>query len=199
MEFDDLYRTYKSRVFHYLTRLVGEAEAEDLVQDVFLKVRQKLCDLKDESKVSSWIFKIALNCARDRLRSSGVRRVFSIRPYGEEDPLEQIAGPYWTADEVLERRQMIECYLGFVANLPENYHDVYVFSELDGLSDQEIANKLSISVASVKVRMHRARKQLYDALRTHCRCYTNERGELMGIRKPRKSNQHTLSKEQGHS
>jgi len=74
IDFQKLYYTYRPRVLRYLKRLVGETEAEDLTQEVFLRVSQGLKDFKGESQVSTWIYRIATNIAIDRLRSPSFKR-----------------------------------------------------------------------------------------------------------------------------
>ncbi len=63
---------------------------------------------------------------------------------------------------------------------PGSYYLAYVLSEFEDLSNQEIADRLSLSLGTVKIRLHRARALLHGELRRNCRCYWNERGELMG-------------------
>ncbi len=84
----------------------------------------------------------------------------------------------------MARREMVTCYLDHVRRLPPAYREVYALSELEGLPNEDIARRLSLSLATVKIRLHRARAQLYADLRRHCRCYPNNRGELMGERNP---------------
>ena len=80
---------------------------------------------------------------------------------------------------------MVACYLDFVNQLPPDSRDVYILSEFEGLSDRDIARRLSLSVGAAKIRLHRARAKLNDELRRHCQCYHNERGELMAEPKRR--------------
>ena len=75
---------------------------------------------------------------------------------------------------------MIACYLDYVGRLAPTYYEVYALSEFEHLANDEIARRLGLSLATVKIRLHRARARLYDELRRNCRCYVNERGELMG-------------------
>ena len=75
---------------------------------------------------------------------------------------------------------MVACYVDYVNRLPPEYHEVYVLAEFDHLSNAEIARRLDVSLATVKIRLHRARARLHEELRLNCRCYYNERGELMG-------------------
>jgi RNA polymerase sigma-70 factor (ECF subfamily) len=80
---------------------------------------------------------------------------------------------------------MVACYLDFVDRLPSDHREVYVLSEFEGLSNADMARHLSLSVGTVKIRLHRARAVLNEELRRSCRCYYNERGELMAEPKPR--------------
>jgi RNA polymerase sigma-70 factor (ECF subfamily) len=67
-----------------------------------------------------------------------------------------------------------------VKQLPRSYYVVYVLSEFEHLSSEEIGRRLSVSPGTVKIRLHRARAKLYDELRRNCQCYHNAHGELMG-------------------
>ncbi len=189
MNYDDLYARYYQRVCRYLRGIVGDAEAEDLAQEVFIKVDAHLGTLKEDTKITSWIFKIALNTARDRLRkpttiAPACGRAASPKTESIEEAAENLPDPRLrTPEESLARSEMVQCYLEFVKKMPRNYFDVYALSEIEELPDKEISERLSLPLETVKMRLHRAREKLYDELRAHCRCYYNERGELMGGRK----------------
>ncbi len=189
MNCDDLYTRYYQRVCKYLRGIVGDAEAEDLAQEVFIKVNARVGTLKEDSRVSSWIFKIALNTARDRLRKPAtIAPACGRAAYQKTEPIEEAAerlhdSRLRTPEESLARSEMVQCYLEFVKKLPRNYFDVYALSEFEELADKEISERLALPLETVKMRLHRAREKLYGELRTHCRCYYNERGELMGGRK----------------
>jgi RNA polymerase sigma-70 factor (ECF subfamily) len=85
-----------------------------------------------------------------------------------------------TPEQIAIRNEMVACYLDYVKQLPPIYSEVYLLGEFENLSNEEIARRLSLSVGTVKIRLHRARTQLNEKLRTNCRCYYNERGELLG-------------------
>ena len=80
---------------------------------------------------------------------------------------------------------MVACYLDYVKQLPPSYYAVYLLSEFEHLSNEEIARRLSLSLGTVKIRLHRGRAKLYEELRRNCQCYQNGRGELMGEPKRR--------------
>jgi RNA polymerase sigma-70 factor (ECF subfamily) len=188
MNYNEVYEQYYKKITRYLAGIVGQSEAQDLAQEVFVKVGNKLGSLKDQSRISSWIFKIALNTARDSLRQRSINNSrclsFPSQVENANDAIQQAADTHSrTPEELVVRNEMIQCYLDFVTKLPKHYYDVYVLSELEGLQDKTISRQLSIPLETVKIRLHRARARLYEELRTHCRCYYNDRGQLMGTRK----------------
>jgi len=182
-----VYGTYRRRVVAYAARLLGTDEAEDIAQEVFLKVGRSLAALSDAAKLTSWIYAITLNTVRDHARkraTDGAPGQPTRRDTGTAqapDPLAQVQDSVSRSPEQAAiRDEMVACYLDYVRRLPRRYYVVYALSELEGLTDQEIADRLSLSLGTVKIRLHRARALLYGELRRHCRCYRNERGELMG-------------------
>lgn len=194
IKFNNVYKQYYNKVLKYLISLVGKSYADDIVQETFIKIHNSLHQLKDESKLSSWIFKIALNSARDKMRKESKSKTKKANEYeydstaallGDRSGLNQIH--FKDSDSIEEkiyRNEMIKCYISFVKKLPVNYYRIYVLSSFEGCSNKEIAEKLSISVETVKIRLHRAKTKLYTELRTHCSCYQNEQGELLAELKP---------------
>ncbi len=187
-EFSQLHDAYRGKVLAYATKLLGGGDAEDVAQEVFVKVERSLASLADPAKLGSWIYAITLNTVRDlaRKRAAGIDRFAvttgSAGEGGEGEaqiarvPDTQSRSP----EEAAIRHEMIACYLDYVGQLAPSYYEVYVLSEFEHLANDEIARRLGVSLATVKIRLHRARARLYDELRRNCRCYVNERGELMG-------------------
>jgi RNA polymerase sigma-70 factor (ECF subfamily) len=186
-ELAQVYQAYHAKVRAYASKLIGADEADDVAQEVFVKAGRALGTLTDPAKLSSWIYAITLNTVRDlaRKRSVGLARLIA-RDEGGPDaegdgsplPIEDARTP--SPEQSAIRSEMIACYLDYVSRLPRRYYQVYVLSEFEELSSQAIARRLSVSVGAVKIRLHRARARLYQELRRNCRCYRNERGELMG-------------------
>jgi RNA polymerase sigma-70 factor (ECF subfamily) len=182
-----IYEAYHGKVLAYASKLLGPDEAEDVAQDVFVKIGRSLEGLADPSKLTSWIYAITLNTVRDlaRRRSVAVDRLGLSgpgdgSPEGEGPVLEPPDLRSRTPEQAAIRHEMIACYLDYVSQLPRRYYLVYVLSEFEDLSNEEIARRLSLTLGTVKICLHRARVKLYDELRRNCRCYQNERGELMG-------------------
>lgn len=182
--FEEVYTRYFDGVVKYLAGIVGADDAADIAQESFIKVHEHLGTLNDPGKLSSWIYKIALNTARDRLRKDTIKTTDTgVKTRREEpresDDMERFADRRGrTPEEKIIRREMIECYVDFVEKLPEPYCTVYILSQFDGLSNGEIAERLSITLDTVKIRLHRARTMLHESLRTHCQAYHDAHGEL---------------------
>ena len=184
----EIYDKYHRKVVAYAARLLGADPAEDIAQEVFVKVGRSLGTLSDDAKLTSWIYAITLNTVRDHARKRGPNpdRIERIEATTEtdgraEDPITQAQDTAsLSPEQAAIRNEMVACYLDYVRRLPRRYYVVYALSELEDLSNQEIADRLSLSVGTVKIRLHRARALLYGELRRDCRCYRNERGELMG-------------------
>lgn len=184
-----IYEEFRPRVRAWVVKLLGRDEADDVVQEVFIKVRRALPDLTDTAKLTAWIHAITLNTVRDAVRRRASRAQLAIVAPGPEagrgdDPLGGIPDcSCRSPEERALRSEMIECYLAYVDQLPPSYRGVYVLSEIEQLSNDEIARRLSLSVGAVKIRLHRARARLFEVLRRDCQCYANEHGDLMGTRR----------------
>ena len=189
--FSAIYSEFYPKITHYLTRLVGEHEAEDVAQTVFEKVNTNLSTFKGESKVSTWVFKIATNAALDRLKSPSYKRT----PSGPLAPVplqtvENIEMPFnksSSPDQKVIRDEMSDCVREFVDRLQTDYRTILVLNELEGFTNAEIADILQISVDAAKIRLHRARAKLKKELEKGCDFYHDERSELACDRKQSKN------------
>jgi RNA polymerase sigma-70 factor (ECF subfamily) len=185
LKFQDVYDEYHNRIHHYLGQMAGETEAEDLTQEVFLKVNKGLDRFKGGSKLSTWVYRIATNTALDRLRSVAYRQGKREMPLSREDGETDTDSPHTTASpaEEVVREEMDECILEFVDRLPPDYRTVIVLSELKELKNREIAEILGISLDAVKIRLHRARQRLRKEFEAGCDLYSDRDGELSCDRK----------------
>ncbi|MDH3268222.1 MAG: sigma-70 family RNA polymerase sigma factor [Ignavibacteria bacterium] len=187
LEFQQIFKEYQPRILRYLTRLSGRYEAEDLSQEVFIKVESGLKNFRGDSKLSTWIYRIATNTAVDRMRNPSfkykVNNTTSLEAARENDPeiedKDQFSGEKAeSTDQQYVRKEMNACIRNYIENLPENYRTVVLLSELEGLKNQEIAEILNLSLDTVKIRLHRARAQLRKKLESNCSFYQNEQNEL---------------------
>lgn len=184
-QFQQIYEDFHGRIFRYLVRMVGEADAEDLTQDVFVKVGLALESFRGEAKLSTWVYRIATHTAIDRLRHASTRSAKGLPSEfsAEENGLEAIPGETIGGEQRVIREEMNGCIRGIVDTLPEGYRSVIILSELEELQDQEIAEILDVSLEAVKIRLHRARGKLRQKMQEACVLYRDEQGELACDRK----------------
>jgi len=187
LEFNRIFKEYQPKILRYLTRLTGSYEAEDLSQEVFIKVESGLKNFRGESKISTWIYRIATNTAVDRMRSPSFKYKVNgtTSPEAEQEndldieDKDQFTGEKTeSTDQQYIRKEMNSCIRNFIESLPENYKSVVILSELEELKNHEIADILNITLDTVKIRLHRARAQLRKKLESNCSLYQNEQNEL---------------------
>src|SRR3989337_1877517 len=177
LEFEQIHAAFRARIHRYLLRMVGEYEAEDLTQEVFVKVSQALKTFRGEAELSTWIYRIATNAALDRLRSPSFRQTVqnpSLGRLNEAGKSEMDVRNDWMGEKMplveqqVFRQEMNDCILDFIEKLPENYRTALVLSEFEGLSNNEIAEILGVTLETVKIRLHRAREKLKNELAANC-------------------------------
>jgi len=181
-DFEALYDRFRPRIVRYLSRLVGESEAEDLAQSVMVKVSEGLPSFRGDSNLSTWIYRIATNVGLDALRRKAARpQVENEVDLGEEEVPQGAQVP--SAETAATREEMNACIREFIERLPENYRMVITLSEIEGFTNEEITQILGISLDAVKIRLHRAREKLRRELGDGCSFDRGDDGELACERK----------------
>jgi RNA polymerase sigma-70 factor (ECF subfamily) len=188
MAFWDIYDQYYVKVRRFILTLVkDEWVADDLIQETFLKIQNNLKALKDPSKLSSWIFRIAYNLCQDHFRQlKRLRKEERIDQEEMEDFKEALVQKGPDIQKELEQRQMGECVQNQINLLPETPRTVLILFDIMEFSHQEIADILGITVKNAKVRLHRARKRLKTILEEKCAFERDERNVLICIPAPDK-------------
>jgi RNA polymerase sigma-70 factor (ECF subfamily) len=171
--FAELVQRHQRQLYRLALRMTGsEADAQEVLQEAFLNAYQKLPNFRGEAQFSSWLYRIAANSALMRLRRK--RRA----PDALTDQPLELQGPKFSAEGFLEPQndwsqradsQMMDKELGSaidqaVAALPDDYRTVFLLKDVDGLSNEEIASALDLTVPAVKSRLHRARLALREKL-----------------------------------
>jgi len=171
-EFQKIYDTFQPKVLRYIARLVGEHEAEDLTQEIFVKIGQALPTFRGVSQLSTWIYRIATNTAMDKLRSPSFQQIaqFSLSDdsFESDDYAVLVKEDKPPIEKQLIREEMNDCIRGYIEKLPGDYRAVLVLSEYEGLKNNEIAKILGITLDTVKIRLHRARTKLKEELEANC-------------------------------
>jgi RNA polymerase sigma-70 factor (ECF subfamily) len=183
-DFRKIHDEFRPRITSYLGGMVGKENAEDLAQVVFEKVNRGMDSFRGESSLATWIYRIATNVALNYLNSPAARRtaipletIATIDPHCDcvilrgEKPLD--------ADHGLIRRDMNACIHRILKQMPESERAVLLLSEFEGMKNSEIADILNLSLATVKIRLHRARKRLKKDIEAECTLFRDERNELL--------------------
>ena len=166
--FHELIRPHEHSAFVMaLSFLHNEADAEDAVQEAFLKAFRHLASFRGEAKFGTWVISITLNEARSRIRRKNATPMDSLDAESEGPGH---VSPALLRDwreipsEALERHEVRLMLQEAIAALPENYREVFLLRDVEELSTSEAAEALKISVAALKVRLHRARMMLQKRL-----------------------------------
>jgi RNA polymerase sigma-70 factor (ECF subfamily) len=185
--FSGIFHRYREPIRRYLRSLARDsAEAEDLTQETFLRAYRNLSSLQDQAKLSPWLYRIATNVFYDRYRQTRFHpqslALDEVSPAGEEATRADPNLP--RLDQVIEQKEMSACVQDYLDNLSDSYRAVILLHDMEGLSNPEIAEMLGCSLATVKVRLHRARRRLKEALAQACDFSCDERGVLVCEPKP---------------
>jgi RNA polymerase sigma-70 factor (ECF subfamily) len=188
-KFQEIHDDFRPRILRYLARMVGEDEAEDLTQEVFVKIDRGLKTFRGESLMSTWIYQIATNTALDKLHSPYFReqhgKSLSIEAIdGNEDNKDLLMNDETAfTDQKVILQEMNGCIREIIDTLPGDYRSVIVLSELEGFKNKEIAEILGVTLQTVKIRLHRGRSLLKKELSTACVFYRDDRNEFVCDRK----------------
>jgi RNA polymerase sigma-70 factor (ECF subfamily) len=162
--FDELVRQTYVDTYSLACRLTGnEEDARDVAQDAYLRAWRGIGRFRGEAEFSTWMYRITANAASTHTRRRRRLRTEVLDDHMEpiEDRIESLPGPAAESAEGLERVSQA------IATLPAKLRHVVVLKDVYGLSHEDIAAELDISVAAAKVRLHRARRKLKDMLYEH--------------------------------
>ena len=161
--FELLVLEYQKNVYNVALRITGNAEdAADMAQEAFIKAFNSISSFKGDSRFSVWLYRIVSNVSVDFLRSKARRPSSSLSIENEEGETVELE----IADESLSPEKLLETKLSSQAvrrgldSLPEDYRQILLLREIQGLSYDEIAQVLDIEIGTVKSRIFRARKKL---------------------------------------
>lgn len=155
--FSIIVRTYEQPIFNYVLRLTGDRSlAEDLTQEVFLRVFQGLPSFSLRSRFTTWLFQVAKNRVLDELRALE-RRPRAVVALEDIPPLEVVDAP-------VERAEAIDAVWRAVESLNPDLKMALLLRDIVGLSYSEIAETLEITLATVKWRIYKAREEVQLAL-----------------------------------
>jgi RNA polymerase sigma-70 factor (ECF subfamily) len=174
---------HRDALHRYIRGIVRDAAvAEDLTQETLLRAHQKVATLDDPDRLASWLYRIATNICHDRFRQSPARdRTRSLDEESADDSgrggVLADSGP--RVDKVIEQKEMTACVRRYLEDLPDAYRAVILLRDEAGMTNPEIAEMLGVTLATVKIRVHRAREKLRAVLGEACSFSTDDRGVLV--------------------
>jgi RNA polymerase sigma-70 factor (ECF subfamily) len=167
--FQELVDRYQTRLLNFVYRTIGDREkAEDLVQEVFIRVYRHLHRFDRSKKFSTWIYTIASNLAKNELRNRSRNPLVlfqTIRKnWQDEDRPLQFEDSNSRPDDLYRKRHLRELVEQSVEQLPEHHRTVFVLRELEGKSYEEIAEITDCNLGTVKSRLNRARNSFAEII-----------------------------------
>ncbi len=172
------FERHRAAVTRYLRYLIRDgAEAEDLAQEVFLRAHSRRETLRDEQALESWLFQIATHASIDRIRQRARAADREVGKPADDLPIPDRTQP--SALKVVQQAEMSACVQRYVANLSDAHKAVLLMHDADGLTAVEIAELLKLPLTTIKMRLHRARRQLQAALNEACAIGGDERGVVI--------------------
>ena len=170
-----LFETYHDRIYRYILGLVrNPAEAEDLTQDTFLRAYRYGDSLRDPEAVRGWLYRIATHVCVDRLRQC--KPLVSLDSEEAEGRVKPPVSKSPPPLDVSERKETSACVQRCLDFLPDKYRAVILLHEAHSLTAPEIAGLLGVTVATVKIRLHRARRGLQQVMERGCAVSNDNRG-----------------------
>jgi RNA polymerase sigma-70 factor (ECF subfamily) len=151
--FEELYRQHSTRLFNLAWRMCGtQADAEDLLQEIFLLAYRKLPEFRGDSTVGTWLYRLAMNRCLDHLKSRQTRASGATTTLDEET----LQGPRRVPDAAIKRIDLERA----IERLPDGARAAFVLHDVEGFQHHEIATILGISEGTSKSQVHKARLKL---------------------------------------
>lgn len=165
--FEELVVRYQTRLLNFIYRTVGDRErAEDLVQEVFIRVYRHLHRFDRSKKFSTWVYTIASNLAKNELRNRSRNPLVLFQTvkknWQDEDRPLEFEDSSTRPDDMYRKRHLRRVVEESVAKLPEHHRDVFILRELEGKSYEEIAEITGCNLGTVKSRLNRARNSFAE-------------------------------------
>lgn len=159
--FEELYRAHAGRLYSVACRMLGNpADAEDLLQEIFLTAHRKLESFRGESSLGTWLYRLAMNHCLDYLRSR-TARAGQVTDAIDDDPTLADAGSRGLADRTVTKMDIERA----LTRLPDGCRAAFVLHDIEGLEHREVAEALGIAEGTSKSQVHKARLRLRALLR----------------------------------
>ena len=173
-ETEAVWRGFFKPLRAFVLRRVHEAgDADDILQEVFVRIHRGLGSLRQKDKLPAWLFQVTRNAIADHYRAR--LEVGQLLAGDFEVP----ATAYQDSEEQSGLSELSACVAPMIAALPEKYRDALVMIDLNGMTQREAANRLGVSLSGAKSRVQRGRKQIKDMLLACCRVELDRLGGVV--------------------
>lgn len=182
--FEDEVRDLSQPIMRYLERYIGDrAVAEDMWQETMIRMSKGWDSFAMRSSTKTWAFSIASRVAADYLRQPG-QKIHIV----DMDEVDEQIGSVSAIDDRLVEEEMNDCVRQMINRLPDKYREVLILHDFEELTAEQTATICGCSLAAAKIRIHRARLRLKDALKKQCSFYHDSDNVLRCDRKEALSN-----------
>ncbi len=172
-----LWQMFHDRLYQFIRqRVKNPADADDILQDVFLRIHHRLYTVRERERLVSWVFQIARHAVIDHYRSSSRQRETAA-----EQEMELAAHPGEEAVTTLNQ-ELATCLQPMLRALPSTYQEALRLVELEGMTQKAAAERLGLSVSGVKSRVQRGRQQLRVMLLQCCEIERDRLGNVLDYR-----------------
>ena len=159
--FEELYRTHSGRLYSLAIRMLGNpADAEDMLQEIFLSAHRKLDSFRGDAALGTWLYRLAMNQILDHVRSRAAR-TGQLTDGLDDAAMLADAGGHRLADRAIDRIDLERA----LAELPEGCRAAFVLHDVQGLEHREVSEVLGIAEGTSKSQVHKARLRLRGLLR----------------------------------
>ncbi len=171
-DFAILVRKYQKGIYNYALRMVGhEEEARDLAQDIFVAAYKGLKGFRGESKFSTWLFRIAINQTKNRLKYLRRRHFFDDEQHTSEsrearDAFATLSDPKDNPEEAFLKKDFNSLIMKGLMELPPEARQIIILRDIEDLSYEELSQIMELNLGTVKSRLHRARHALRKVVET---------------------------------
>ena len=167
---EDIWTQFATRLRLFIrARVMDEASAEDILQNIFVKIQHRLGTLRGLEKIEAWVYQIARNAIVDHYRAQ--------KPTDELP--EDLTAPPDNSSHEAEKAALLAAFRRMITELPEPYREAVQLTEMEGYTQQQLAIRLGISLSGAKSRVQRGRAMLKEMLLECCRFEFDRRGGIM--------------------
>jgi RNA polymerase sigma-70 factor, ECF subfamily len=175
MELADVYNKFRKSLFSYIySKINNREDAEDILQNVFVKMHTNIETLSDKEKIQNWLYRITRNAIIDYYRSkANKKRKLELTEKFPADLEEERSSD--------NTKGMDRCLRDFIDQLPEEYKSIIIDSELKGISQKELSRKYDLEYVTLRSRVQRGRQRLHKMFTNCCSIQADKFGNIIGV------------------